>query len=140
MNENFKEGFLQSLHQGFLDKDIASDSTCIPQLLTNKEVPKEKVLSTILQEFDTCDEFLISVAFVTSSGVMALMNSLIALEKRNVKGKVLVSQYLDFTEPEALKKLKGFKNIELKISTENNTHSKGYIFRKKSILQYNNRK
>ncbi|MGQ8867365.1 DUF3427 domain-containing protein [Myroides sp. TSA_177.3] len=130
MNENLRLDFIEGVHKGFLDKNIVSNSTNIPRLLTNKEIPKEKVLSTLLQELDTCKEFFISVAFATTSGIAVLFNTLIALEKRNIKGKVLVSQYLNFTQPEALKKLKAFRNIELKISTENNTHTKGYIFRK----------
>ena len=132
MNENLRLDFIEGVHQGFLDKSIVSNSTTIPKLLTNREIPKEKVLSALLQELDTCSEFFISVAFVTTSGIAVLFNTLIALEKRNVKGKILVSQYLNFTQPEALKRLKSFKNIELKISTENNTHTKGYIFRKET--------
>lgn len=130
MSDTFNEVFKKSLYTGFIDKDIESDTVHRPQLLTNKIIPKEKVLSTLLQEFDSCNEFFISVAFVTASGVTVLLNSLISLEKRGVKGKVLVSQYLNFTQPEALKKLRRFNNIELKISTKNNTHSKGYIFKK----------
>ncbi|MFT6443444.1 MAG: HKD family nuclease [Salibacteraceae bacterium] len=34
------------------------------------------------------------------------MNSLSALEVKGVKGKILVSQYLNFTQPEALKRLR----------------------------------
>jgi superfamily II DNA or RNA helicase/HKD family nuclease/phage repressor protein C with HTH and peptisase S24 domain len=131
MDGLFSENFHKSLQTGFVNKTIESELAYRPQLLTNKTIPKEKVLSTLLQEFDTCDEFLISVAFVTTSGIAVLLNSLLALEKRNIKGKVLVSQYLNFTQPEALKRLKIFKNIELKISTTNNTHCKGYIFKKK---------
>ncbi|WP_158961377.1 DUF3427 domain-containing protein [Myroides fluvii] len=130
MSESLHHDFIGGIHQGFIDKDIVSNSINIPKLLTNKDIPKEKVLSTLLHELNTCNEFLISVAFVTTSGIAVLFNTLIALEKRNIKGKVLVSQYLNFTQPEALKKLKTFKNIELKISTQNNTHTKGYIFRK----------
>lgn len=131
MDGLFNEIFYKSLETGFINKEIESELAFRPQLLTNKTIPKEKVLSILLQEFDTCDTFLISVAFVTTSGVAVLLNSLLALEKRNIKGKILVSQYLNFTQPEALKKLKVFKNIELRISTTNNTHCKGYIFRKK---------
>ncbi len=131
MSDTLINGFEKSLLTGFVDKNIDSDIVWRPQLLTNKLIPKEKVLSTLLSEFDTCDEFYISVAFVTTSGVAALFNSLLSLEKRGVKGQVLVSQYLNFTQPEALKKLKFFDNIELRISTKGNTHSKGYIFKKK---------
>jgi HKD family nuclease len=37
------------------------------------------------------------------------------LRERGIKGKILVSQYQDFTEPEALKTLLQFENIELRI-------------------------
>ncbi|SHJ90253.1 PLD-like domain-containing protein [Arenibacter nanhaiticus] len=131
MADTFNNGFQKSLYTGFVDKNIESELVYQPQLLTNKTIPKEKVLSTLLQEFDSCDEFFISVAFVTTSGIAVLLNSLLSLEKRGIKGKVLVSQYLNFTQPEALKKLRLFKNIELKISTKENSHSKGYIFKKK---------
>jgi len=131
MSKSFNDDFKNSLFTGFIDKSIESELIYRPQLLTNKIIPKEKVLSFLLQEFDTCDEFCISVAFVTTSGVAVLLNTLNSLEKRGVKGKVLVSQYLNFTQPEALKKLQLFKNIELKISIKDNSHSKGYIFKKK---------
>ena len=130
MDNTFSNSFAKSLLTGFVDKNIDSDIVWRPQLLTNKLIPKEKVLSTLLSEFDTCDEFFISVAFVTTSGIAVLLNSLLSLERKGIKGKVLVSQYLNFTEPEALKKLKLFENIELRISTKGNTHSKGYIFKK----------
>ncbi|MDZ4663980.1 MAG: DUF3427 domain-containing protein [Bacteroidota bacterium] len=130
-----KNSLLQSLQTGFIDKSIISDLKYRPQLLVNKRIPKEKVLSTILHELGNCEEFYISVAFLTTSGVAVLINSLISLEKKGVKGKILVSQYLNFTQPEALKKLLKFRNIELKILTKGNAHSKGYIF--KSNEHYN---
>ena len=61
------------------------------------------------------------------------MNTLIDLEKRDVKGKILASQYLNFTQPEALKRIQQFSNIELKIATEGSFHSKGYLFKKDGI-------
>ena len=65
---------------------------------------------------------------MTNSGVAAIINCLKELEEKNIKGKVLVSQYLNFTQPDALRKLLKFKNIDLKIAT-NNFHSKGYLFK-----------
>ena len=69
-------------------------------------------------------------AFVTTSGVATLMNTLKDLENKGVKGKVVVSQYLNFTQPEALRKLLKFTNIELRIAINENSHSKGYLFKK----------
>lgn len=129
MGDQFNNEFKKSLTTGFIDKSIESDLLYRPKLLINKNKPKEKILSSILQELTYCEEFYISVAFVTTSGIAVLLNTLILLEKKGIKGKILVSQYLNFTQPEALKKLLLFKNIELKILTNENAHSKGYIFK-----------
>jgi superfamily II DNA or RNA helicase len=129
MSNFFKNDFKRSLDTGFIDHNIESEVLYRPKLLVNKQIPKEKVLSTLLQELTFCEEFYISVAFVTTSGIAVLLNTLLELEQKGIKGKVLVSQYLNFTQPEALKKLLNFQNIELKISTKNNSHSKGYIFK-----------
>ncbi|WP_139956963.1 DUF3427 domain-containing protein [Flavicella sediminum] len=131
MNDSFKNDFKRSLDTGFIDKETESEVLYRPKLLVNKQIPKEKVLSTLLQELSFCDEFIISVAFVTTSGIAVLLNELLVLEEKGIKGKILVSQYLNFTQPEALKKLLKFTNVELKISTKNNAHSKGYIFKTK---------
>lgn len=129
MSNTFKNNFKRSLDTGFVDHNIESEVLYRPKLLVNKKIPKEKVLTTLLQELSFCEEFNISVAFVTTSGIAVLLNTLLELEQKGIKGKVLVSQYLNFTQPEALKKLLNFQNIELKISTKNNSHSKGYIFK-----------
>lgn len=121
--------FKKSLNTGFIDKDANSDILYQPELLVNQKIPKKKVLSTIIQELRNCEEFYISVAFVTTSGVAVLMNTFDELRKRGVNGKLLVSQYLNFTQPEALKKLLCFENIDLRIATNSNSHSKGYIFK-----------
>jgi HKD family nuclease len=120
-----------SLQTGFIDQSIPSYREYLPQLLVNSG--GKKVLTTILKELNNCDEFWFSVAFVTTSGIATLIETLIDLEKRGVKGKILVSQYLNFTQPEALKRLLKFGNIELKIAVDNDFHSKGYLFKKSEI-------
>ena len=120
----------KSLKTGFIDKEAISEKLYQPSLLVNKKNPPQKVLSTILEELRYCEEFYISVAFVTTNGVATLMNTLKDLEEKGVKGKVVVSQYLNFTQPEALRKLLKFTNIELRIATNENSHSKGYLFKK----------
>ena len=123
----------QSIQTGFVNQKIQSDKTYRPELLTNDHKQGKKVLSTILRGLETCEEFWFSVAFVTTGGIATLMNTLIELEKKNIKGKILASQYLNFTQPEALKRIKQFKNIELRIATEGAFHSKGYLFKKEGL-------
>jgi superfamily II DNA or RNA helicase len=121
--------FNSSMQTGYIDKNIISDVTYQPELLVNQKNPPKKVLSTILHELENCNQFYISVAFVTTSGVATIINKLKELENREIKGEILVSQYLNFTQPEALKRLLQFKNVDLRIATAGNAHSKGYIFK-----------
>jgi len=122
-----------SLTTGFIDQTHDSMRSFRPELLLNDKVVGKKVLTTIEQELRICDEFMFSVAFITTSGIASLKQTLKELEQRKVPGKILASQYLNFTQPEALRWLMNFKNIELKIVTEGDFHSKGYLFRKGSM-------
>ncbi len=130
--EEFITQFRDSLETGFVNKDLGSELLYQPKLLVNSKLPRRKILSSLLWELQTCESFFISVAFVTTSGVATLINTLQELEEQNIKGKIVVSQYLNFTQPEALKRLLQFKNIELRIATNVNAHSKGYLFKKKN--------
>lgn len=123
----------ESLRAGFINYQSPSNNEYLPQFLVNDRIENKKILSTILHELNTCDEFWFSVAFVTTSGIAALIETLIALKQKGIRGKILVSQYLNFTQPEALKRLLKFDNIELKIAVDNDFHSKGYLFRNKNI-------
>jgi superfamily II DNA or RNA helicase len=132
---DFRKALLPSLETGFIDKGIPSQQAFRPQLLVNDASKQKKVLSSILSELESLqnpeqDAFYFSVAFITTSGVQSIKQALIDLDKRGVKGKILASQYLNFTHPEALKQLLQFKNIELKIATQGDFHNKGYIFKK----------
>lgn len=124
------KGLIQSLHTGYIDKLVHSDKELLPRFVVNDKSAGVKVLTTIDSELTHCDEFWISVAFLTTSGLATLINRLEDLQRRSIKGKILVSQYLNFTQPAALQKLLKFNNIELRIATEGNFHSKGYLFRK----------
>jgi superfamily II DNA or RNA helicase/HKD family nuclease/SOS-response transcriptional repressor LexA len=130
--DSVKSVLKESLYTGFIDKDISSDFAYQPELLVNQKTPPKKILSTILRELSRCNKFYISVAFVTTSGIATIINQLKELEERGIKGQVLVSQYLNFTQPEALKRLMQFNNIELRIMTSGNAHAKGYIFKNNS--------
>lgn len=127
--DNLRKVFTDSIHTGFIDKEILSDLAYQPELLVNQKQPPKKVLTTIINELEHCSEFLISVAFVTTGGVSTIINTLQKLADQGIKGKVLVSQYLNFTQPEALKRLLQFQNIDLRITTIGNAHAKGYIFK-----------
>lgn len=118
-------------YTGFINYEGKSLEDYKPKLLINDYQNGQKIISSIIKELNSCEEFFFSVAFITQSGVAILLNTLKELEEKNIKGKVLASQYLNFTNPKALEKLLEFKNIELRILVEDNFHAKGYIFKKK---------
>lgn len=128
-SQNYGDQLLGSLKTGFIDYSFLSREEYWPEILVNNPQRRLKVLTTIERELRSCDEFFFSVAFVTRSGVAVLIDIFQELQKKGIKGKILVSQYLNFTEPEALKALLKFSNIELKIVTKGGYHAKGYMFK-----------
>ncbi|MBC7490750.1 MAG: DEAD/DEAH box helicase family protein [Glaciimonas sp.] len=116
------------LHRGFLDATTPSEDRFVPQLVRNDKALGKTVLSVVHRQLSGCEGFWFSVAFATKSGIAALLNVLQELEVKKVKGKVLVSQYQNFTQPEALRALRQFANIELRMATTGNFHAKGYLF------------
>ncbi|MGL4424869.1 MAG: DEAD/DEAH box helicase family protein, partial [Cetobacterium sp.] len=72
------------------------------------------------------------VAFINFAGVQILLDILKRTEKLNIKGKILTTNYLHFTELKAVDYLKRFKNIEVKFFDSDELegfHTKGYIFK-----------
>ena len=124
--EQLKKG----LHTGFIKYQKDSLEEYEPSLLVNDKSQEKKVLTTLIKELSSCDAFYFSVAFITNSGIASLINTLKELEERGIKGKIIASQYQNFTQPTALRRLKALTNIELRIVTEDNFHAKSYIFRK----------
>lgn len=111
------------------------DKTYNNEFVYNDQKEKKQVLNKIISNLMNCDEFLFSVAFITESGLAKLKLQLHELERKGIKGKILTTNYLNFSEPKALKSLLKFSNIEVKmvyLETNDNYgyHTKGYIFRK----------
>ncbi len=128
---NLKKELLQSVETGLINKDFYSDKDLRPQLLLNDYTKSVKLLNSIIDNLKECDSFIFSVAFITKSGLLVLKNTLLELEKRNIKGKIITTDYLHFNQPEALRELLKFSNIEVKFYTKEAFHIKGYIFNKK---------
>lgn len=95
------------LHNGFetayIDGSIASNLAYKPKFISNNYKQGKKVLSFIEDELLLCDKFQISVAFITMSGITPLLQTLKELEKKGIKGEILTTNYLNFSEPRALK-------------------------------------
>ena len=108
-----------AIQTAYQDHTINSNLAYRPEFISNNYKLGKKVLVSIEEELQRCEEFCISVAFITKSGITPLLQTLKDLEQRNIPGKILTTNYLMFSEPEALEKLAGLKNIELKMFVVN---------------------
>ena len=97
------------------------------------------MLSSIEDELLSCEEFYISVAFITMGGITPLLQTLKDLERRGIPGKILTTDYQNFSEPRALKKLAELSNITLKMyrtgKAQEGFHTKGYIFKNEELYR-----
>ncbi|NFT17209.1 DUF3427 domain-containing protein [Clostridium botulinum] len=124
-----EDEILKASKTGLINSMINSNLALIPKLIVNDYSKGNKVLNELISELNKCEEFFISVAFITSSGIIPLLETLKNLNKKGIKGKILTTDYLNFSEPKALKKLLEFPNIEIKLYSKENFHTKGYIFK-----------
>ena len=138
-----KKEVINELYNGFetayINGNVASNVSYRPQFVSNNYKEGKKVLSNIEDELLLCDQFQISVAFITMGGLTPLLQTLKELEKKGVPGEILTTNYLHFSEPTALRKLHELKNITLKMydvdATDADFHRKGYIFKKEEIYR-----
>lgn len=137
--EERKVQLIQGLETAFINQNISSNLAYKPQFVSNNHREGRKVLAAVEEELLSCEEFAISVAFITMGGVEPLLQTLKELEKRGVPGKILTTDYQMFSEPRALKKLAEFSNVELKMFITDKYiegfHTKGYIFRNEEMYR-----
>ena len=73
------------------------------------------------------------------SGIEPLLQVFKQLENRGVPGRILTTDYLTFSEPEAFDKLNSLNNIKLKMyqteGEKDGFHTKGYIFKDGKIYR-----
>ena len=136
---NATEELRWGLETAYIDGTVASNMAFKPQFVSNNYKEGKKVLSSIEEELLACEQFQISVAFITMGGIEPLLQTLKELEKKHIPGQILTTNYLNFSEPKALEKLHALQNITLKMydveSAEEGFHTKGYIFKKEEIYR-----
>lgn len=131
----------KALNNAFIgsdNKDIKSIFS--PAFLYNSKENKTKVITTLLKDLSECDEFFIAVAFITKSGLQLFKETFEELKNRGIKGKILTTDYLTFTDPDALLDIKNyFPNIEVKmykcLDSNSGFHIKSYVFKKGDIYK-----
>lgn len=136
---NKKELIYEGVKTAFIDYNNQSNVAFKPQFISNDYKEGRKVISSLEDELLKCDKFDISVAFITDGGIEPLLQTLKILEMRGIEGRILTTDYLEFSDPKALRKLASFKNIELKMFMSEEAgegfHTKGYMFKNNDIYK-----
>lgn len=128
-SNNIDRELRKGLKKGFISRKLGSNSLFEPTLLTNDRTKDKRILSSLENELRTCESFDFSVAFINNSGLACIKELLNELASKNIKGRILTTNYLNFTEPTALTEILQFPNIELRAYTKGGFHPKGYIFK-----------
>ena len=134
---------LSDLRSGFetayIDSNIISTEAFKPSFVSNNYKQGKKVVAFIEDELLSCDKFQISVAFITQGGIVPLLQIFQELERKGIKGEVLTTNYLNFSQPKALNTLNSLSNITLRMYDVNSSgigfHTKGYIFQKDEVYR-----
>ena len=76
MNSNNIRSLKNGLGTAFIDHTTSSNLAYKPQFISNSCKEGRKVISSVEDELLSCDEFCISVAFITMSGITPLLQAL----------------------------------------------------------------
>ena len=104
--------FTDGIISGLIQKNSDTSSQFQPGLVLNDYANGRKTLEFILDNLSTCNSFRMAVAFVTRSGVACLHQSLKEFGEEGGTGEFLVSTYLNFSDPSAIKALTKFDGIK----------------------------
>ncbi len=132
--ENNRRELEKGFEVAFIDSSVVADAQLKPSFLSN--IPKEgkKVLSELEDLLLSCDSYFMSVAFITMDGITPLLETLKELDDKGVKGRILTTDYLAFSDPKALDRLDSLSSLELRMFNSHTSgcglHTKGYVFQK----------
>ena len=115
MTEDKITEFQSGFNTAFVNSTVNSNLAYRPQFIYNDNKNGQKVFSAIEDELLRCDNFAISVAFITRGGITPLLQTLKELERRGVPGRILTTDYLSFSDPVALDTIASLSNIELRM-------------------------
>lgn len=109
-DEERNRRILEGYYTAFINSTRNSNLAYKPEFVSNDYEAGRKVLLVIEKELLHCQEFSISVAFITEGGIEPLLQTLKELEERNIPGRILTTDYLNFSSPRALDRLHSLRN------------------------------
>ncbi|MDG1904692.1 MAG: DUF3427 domain-containing protein [Arenicella sp.] len=123
-----QDDFTDGIISGLIQHNPDATRQFQPKLILNDYASGRKTLEFVLDNIRSCDSFVMAVAFITRSGVACLHQTLREFADRGGSGTILVSTYLNFSDPSAIKALSKFAGIRVSFVKEPNFHGKTYLF------------
>lgn len=125
----FEQQLSQSLKFGFIHNVNYQNNLYAPKIIINNPDKGQHVLTEIQEELSKCSAFHINVAFITQTGIAMLKTHLLDFAERGGQGRIMVSPYLGFNDPKAMRELLKLKNVEVRLAKEEvKSHAKIYLF------------
>lgn len=129
MNQTIITDITQGLTTAFIDHTVSSNLAYRPQFVSNNYKEGRKVISSIEDELLSCEQYQCGIYH--NDGITPLLQTLKELKKRGISGRILTTDYLTFSDPKALRKLKEFSNLHVKMyvtdQTEEGFHTKEVV-------------
>ena len=126
---------LSGVVSGIIKKDPDVSLALQPQLVLNDPAKGQKTLEFVIDQISLSTSFTMAVAFVTRSGVACIHQALKEFGERGGRACFLVSTYLNFSDPEAIRALTRFRGVEVRLLNEPNFHGKTYLFERSRHAQ-----
>lgn len=88
MDANVINELKSGLNAAYINGSVAANLAYKPEpaFVSNNPEDGKKVISSVEDELLRCDQFQISVAFITMGGVTPLLQTLKGLEEKGIKG------------------------------------------------------
>ena len=86
MDANVIKELQNGLNAAYINASVAANLAYKPEFVSNNPEEGKKVISSVEDELLRCDQFQISVAFITMGGVTPLLQTLKGLEEKGIKG------------------------------------------------------
>ena len=86
MDVNVINELKNGLSAAYINGSLATNLAYKPAFISNNPEEGKKVISSVEDELLRCDQFQISVAFITMGGVTPLLQTLKGLEEKGIKG------------------------------------------------------
>lgn len=96
---------------------------------------KPQLSSELLAEMRSADRVDILVSFIKNSGLRILEEGFKDLRNRDVPVRIITTTYMGATDAEAIERLAGYPNVEIKVSYDTKStrlHAKAYYFHRES--------